>query len=267
MMDMNTKNSALSVTVLGSGTCVPSLSRSSCALRIQSSGANLLLDLGPGTMHRLLEAGTSIHDVDVVCFSHFHPDHSAELVPFLFANKYPEISRRTRMLSLVGGKGFSSFFRGLQEIYGHWITLGSDRMVLREMKTWEADRIRIGPFMIRTCPVQHNEESIAYRIEDEHRNTVVYSGDTDVSEDLVELAREVDLLVCESAMPDDWKVPGHLTPSRAGEIARRAGVGKLVLTHFYPECDTVDIESECRKNWDGPLILAEDLLSIEIGEG
>ena len=56
-----------------------------------------------------------------------------------------------------------------------------------------------------------------------------------------------------------------LTPSLAGEIATQANVRKLVLTHFYPECDHVDIEMECRKTYTGPLVLAEDLMQIEVG--
>jgi len=79
------------------------------------------------------------------------------------------------------------------------------------------------------------------------------------------LARGADLLICESALPDDLKVEGHLTPSRAGKIAAKADVRKLVLTHFYPECDQVDVEKECRKTFGGPLILAEDLMRIEVG--
>ncbi|MBC8432170.1 MAG: hypothetical protein H8D96_09630 [Desulfobacterales bacterium] len=50
----------------------------------------------------------------------------------------------------------------------------------------------------------------------------------------------------------------------AGEIATRSNVGQLVLTHFYPECDQVDIEKECRKTYTGPLVLAEDLIKIEL---
>jgi ribonuclease BN (tRNA processing enzyme) len=80
----------------------------------------------------------------------------------------------------------------------------------------------------------------------------------------VALARDTDLLICESAFPDQFKVKGHLTPSLAGEIASRANVGKLILTHFYPECDSVNIEKECRKTYSGPLILANDLLKIEL---
>ncbi|MCP4693176.1 MAG: hypothetical protein GY859_34355 [Desulfobacterales bacterium] len=61
------------------------------------------------------------------------------------------------------------------------------------------------------------------------------------------------------------KVNGHLTPSLAGEIASLAGARKLVLTHFYPECDLVDIEKECGRTYDGPLALAEDLMRVPVG--
>ncbi|MFH1152953.1 MAG: MBL fold metallo-hydrolase [Pseudomonadota bacterium] len=93
---------------------------------------------------------------------------------------------------------------------------------------------------------------------------MVYSGDTDQSEDLVALASGADLLVLESAVPDGKKIKGHLTPSLAGEIARAAGVGHLVLIHFYPECDTEDMEGQCRKTRSGPLPLALDLMEIRV---
>jgi ribonuclease BN (tRNA processing enzyme) len=113
--------------------------------------------------------------------------------------------------------------------------------------------------------VEHNDESIAYRITSDGGSSVVYTGDTDYCENLIDLAKKADLLICESALPDDSRVKGHLTPSLAGEIASRAGVGKLVLTHFYPECDRTDIEQECRKTYSGPLVLAKDLMRIGVG--
>jgi ribonuclease BN (tRNA processing enzyme) len=47
-------------------------------------------------------------------------------------------------------------------------------------------------------------------------------------------------------------------------MAAKAGVRKLMLTHFYPECDRADIAAECRKTYDGPLVLAEDLMEITV---
>ena len=119
-------------------------------------------------------------------------------------------------------------------------------------------------FTVRSAPVEHNPESIAYRITSPGGYSVVYSGDTDYSESLIELSKDADILICESALPDDLRLKGHLTPSLAGDIATRAGVKKLVLTHFYPECDQTDIKQECRKTYDGPLVLAEDLMQIQV---
>ncbi|MEJ2097967.1 MAG: MBL fold metallo-hydrolase, partial [Deltaproteobacteria bacterium] len=88
------------VTILGSGTCVPSLKRSSCSVLIEMEQEKLLLDSGPGTMHRLLEAGVEIFDLTYICYSHFHPDHTGELVPLIFANKYPDAFQRKHPLAL-----------------------------------------------------------------------------------------------------------------------------------------------------------------------
>jgi ribonuclease BN (tRNA processing enzyme) len=65
-------------------------------------------------------------------------------------------------------------------------------------------------------------------------------------------------------MPDALKVPGHLTPSLAGDLAGRAHVKKLVLTHLYPECDQIDIAAQCRRTYPGPLVIAEDLMRIKV---
>jgi ribonuclease BN (tRNA processing enzyme) len=115
--------------------------------------------------------------------------------------------------------------------------------------------------------VAHNPESRAYRITGADGFTVAYSGDTDICDALVNLAGGADLFICEASLPDEQKVPGHLTPSLAGHIAARAAVGHLVLTHLYPECDTVDIAAQCRRTWSGPLTVARDLMRIQPSAG
>jgi len=261
---MISNDNKLSVTILGSGTCVPSLKRSSCSVLMRIDDTALLFDSGAGTMRRLLEAGVDIYDVAFLFYSHFHPDHTGELASFLFSNKYPDGSRRKRPLTLVAGKGFLKFYENLKFVYGNWIELGPGRLNIIELNTDGHDTRRFDDFKVESIPVEHNPESIAYRITGPGGKSVVYSGDTDFSENLVVLSKDADLLICESALPDGLKVSGHLTPSLAGEIARRANVRKLVLTHFYPECDRADIGKECRKSYAGPLILAEDLMKIEI---
>jgi ribonuclease BN (tRNA processing enzyme) len=262
---MSIEKQSITVTILGSGTCVPSLQRSSCSVLMQIGTAHLLFDSGPGTMRRLLEAEKTIFDLDYIFYSHFHPDHSAELVPLIFANKYPDQTRRRLPLTIIAGRGLNEFYSGLRAVYGNWIELARGMLKFIELDNQSRSSRSFDNFTVESAPVKHNPESIAYRIRSAEGGSVVYSGDTDFSESLIELATGADLLICESALPDSLPVKGHLTPSMAGKIATRAGVGKLVLTHFYPECDRVDIQQECRKTYSGPLMLAEDLMEIKVG--
>jgi ribonuclease BN (tRNA processing enzyme) len=252
----------ISVTILGSGTCVPSLRRSSCAVLMETGGEKLLFDAGAGTLRRMLECGVSIFDISCIFFSHFHPDHTAELVPFLFASKYSEDKPRKTPLTLVAGKGFSAFYLALKQAYGSWIELGSDILSVTEMNTQAPDRLEFDQFSVCTRPAAHNPESISYRIESPCGYSVVYSGDTDYCQSLITLAEHAHILICECSHADEEKVHGHLSPSLAGSIATAAGVKKLVLTHFYPRCDRFDIEKECRKTYTGKLVLAEDLMRL-----
>jgi len=253
-----------SVTILGSGTCVPSLKRSSCAVLLEIGETKLLFDSGPGTMHRLLNAGIEIFDIDVIFYSHFHPDHTGELAPFLFATKYPDSNRRNKLLTIVGGIGFINFIKRLKSTYNNWIALPENKLRFLELDRNGSDSQPFTSFTMEAMPMNHREESLGYRITDDNGKSIVYSGDTDTCENLVSLATDADLLICESAMPDTLKVPGHLTPSLAGDMAARAHVKKLVLTHLYPECDQFDLTAQCRKTYQGPLLIAEDLMKIVV---
>jgi ribonuclease BN (tRNA processing enzyme) len=254
------------VTILGSGTCVPSLKRSSASILVRSGTARILVDVGDGTLHRLVAAGETVFSITHLLLTHFHPDHSSALPAFLFANKYPVI-RRQAPLHLVGGPGLKRFFNGLTAAWGHWLQLPEELFSLVELGGAAEDRIQTLDFALRACPVAHNPESRAYRITGADGFTVAYSGDTDICDALVNLAGGADLFICEASLPDEQKVPGHLTPSLAGHIAARAAVGHLVLTHLYPECDTVDIAAQCRRTWSGPLTVARDLMRIQPSAG
>jgi ribonuclease BN (tRNA processing enzyme) len=259
---MMTRN--MKVTILGSGTCVPSIERSSCAVLVEVGESKILLDSGAGTMRRLLKTNTTIFDLTHIMYSHFHPDHTGELVPLLFATKYPNSHLRRKPLTICAGTGLHDFLAALKSVYGQWIELAPGLLEIIEVDVNRPDRLRFKDFTVDSIPVKHNPESIAIRITDTHRASVVYSGDTDYCENIITLAEGANILICESALPDDQKVAGHLTPSLAGDIASRAGVGQLVLTHFYPECDQVDMRKECRKTFSGSLLLAHDLMKLEL---
>jgi len=231
---------------------------------METGSACILFDIGAGTMRRLLEAGRTISDVTHIFISHFHTDHTGELASFLFSTKYPENLRRRTPFILAGARGLRSFYEALMGAYGHWIELPPEIIEIKELSNTGGDFLDFGQFKIETLPMRHIDSSIGYRLTSLDECCAVYTGDTDFTENVVELARDADLMICESAMPDGQKIEMHLTPSLAGQLAARAGVKKLVLTHFYPETESVDIEAQCRKTYSGPLALARDLMTFHL---
>ena len=85
-----------------------------------------------------------------------------------------------------------------------------------------------------------------------------------MSENLVALAKNVDVLICESSLPAGLKVIGHLIPAEAGEMAGSAGAKRLLLTHFYPPCDSVDVVAEAAETFSGEIVRAEDLMVLRV---
>ena len=213
---MEIENQGLTVTILGSGTCVPSLQRGSCSVLVQIGNQHLLFDSGPGTMRRLLEAGTTIFDLDYLFYSHFHPDHSAELVPLIFATKYPYSNRCQLPLTILARRGLTDFFAGLKTVYGPWIELAPGLLKFLEFDNTKRDSKNFNGFSIESTPVEHNPESVAYRVTSPDGSSVVYSGDTDFSENLIDLAKDADLLICESALPDSLQVKGRAAGGFSG---------------------------------------------------
>ena len=114
---------------------------------------------------------------------------------------------------------------------------------------------------VKSAPTNHIDGSLAFRLEAGSRS-LVYSGDTDESDSLVALAQGADLLVLEAANP--IKIPGHLTPTEAGRLAARAGVRRLLLTHFYPPCDEVDVVALAAREFSGEILRAEDGLRVDL---
>ncbi len=256
-----TAGSPMEVIIIGSGTGVPSQRRGSPAVGIRAGDRVLLLDIGPGTLRAMLQYGLNFNAIDILCLSHHHPDHSTDLVAFFFASRYQLGYTRRAPVHLLAAQGFQDWHQKLMGAWGEWVQPPAGLVHVQEMPVDREGQVELGDVIIRTAPVQHLATSLAFRVEHAGRK-VVYSGDTDWSESLIALARNADLLILEAANP--FKVPGHLTPVEAGRLAAQAQVARLVLTHFYPPCDDVDMTAACQQTYSGPIILAEDGLRLEV---
>jgi ribonuclease BN (tRNA processing enzyme) len=153
------------------------------------------------------------------------------------------------------------FHRNLAKVFNDFIDPRGYELTINELSGGYLD---LENFRLTSSLINHHEGSLAYRVKSKEGKSLVYSGDTDYCESIVDLARDVDVLLLECSYPKHIKVDGHLNSTLAGKIARESNCKKLILTHFYPICDDYDILEECREEFSGEIVLAEDLMTIEV---
>jgi ribonuclease BN (tRNA processing enzyme) len=238
----------MKVIILGTGTSVPSLRRSSSSYLVITERQKTLVDIGPSVVRRLLEHGYATNDIDLIVLTHFHVDHTADLSTFLFACNYG-MDPRTRPLTIIGGPGVHKFYRSLLKVY-RWLKPKSYELTLKNILSYE---LQLADIIVTTAPMNHNKESIGVSIEKKKR--VVFSGDTDHSKNLIKLAFKADLLITECSFPET-KLKGHMNLDVLEKVIKEAQPQKVILSHLYPEWDAF------KGVLHSPYLLAEDGMEI-----
>ena len=252
------------LTVVGSGTLVPSGERSSPCHLIEAGGTLLLLDAGPGAVHGLARHGKPWWKVSHLVLTHFHTDHFADLPHLLFALKWAPPTARTRPLHVIGPPGLYRRIEALRTAHGEFITQPGFDVVYSEVArdgTW-AD----GSVNLRFAPTRHTTDSVAVRAELAGR-AAGYTGDTGPDPALGRFLRGCALLVSECAFTDAATATNHLSPASVAELARAANPADLVLTHLYPPLDAAAVPALVRAaGYTGRVICARDGQQFTIGE-
>jgi ribonuclease BN (tRNA processing enzyme) len=138
------------------------------------------------------------------------------------------------------------------------------------VREWvDGEAVQFGSVTVLPRLVSHPTESYGMRITDSGGATLVYSGDTGACESLVELARGAQVFLCEASWTDSPERPPHLhlSGTEAGRIAKRAGVGDLLLTHIPPWTSREDVISEAKAEFDGPVHAVVPGEVIEVRRG
>ncbi len=244
------------VTLVGTGTLVPSARRSTAALSLQGTGFQVTVDGGSGSLRRQAELGIDFRKTDALLFTHVHPDHTLDLLHFLFASKYTPGFRRTAPVRIVGPPGFSHFLDRLRNGVASWTDGGDAGFTVEEVE--EGSEFAVGPWRAETRRLSHQVVNHGYRFTAEHGGTMVFTGDTAWCDSLVDLCRDADLLIAECSGDAAHPAEGHLTAPEAGRLASEAGVKQLALTHLYPLPDDRVRVREAADQYSGPILLAED---------
>ncbi len=250
----------MELTVLGSGTCIPTVDRGPSGLVLSITDHLIFFDGGGGSLRQMPRLGLDYRQIDYCCITHFHPDHVSDLVPLLFALNYTVDFTRSLPLHLLGPNGLRNFYDQMHGIFRHWVEAQHYSLQFHE---GGESRFDFSDFVIRTLPLAHSAQAIGYRLEAGSRS-MAYSGDTDYCENMVRLGQNADLMVLECSFPEERRAKGHLTPQLAARIAREASCKKLLLTHFYPVFQGHDIKAECQSEFSGEVVLAVDGLKINI---
>jgi ribonuclease BN (tRNA processing enzyme) len=251
------------LTVLGSGTAVPRADRaSSCYLLDDGEGTRLLIDCGPGALHRAARVGCTLPDLTGVLLTHIHPDHCSDLVALQFALRNPLLARRPAPVLVFGHPSVGLLLSRLRNAWPGW--LASDEAVVRFVPVAPGTVELPGRWRVSAHRVAHTEASLGWRVQRPDGFVLAFSGDATEGEDLLALGRDADLFVLEAAVTEAQPVPGHLTPRRAGAVAAACGARHLLLTHFYPPVLEQPIERLVRETFEGRVTLAQDGLTLPL---
>jgi len=284
------------ITLLGTGTPAPSLTRQSSGYLVRVGEELIVLDHGPGAHQRLIESGHRAVDVSHAFFSHLHYDHCMDYARLVLqrwdmgAGRIPDlrvfgptpIARMTDLLfgeDGVYGPDISARTRhrsSLDVFEERGGALPRQRPSPRVTEVHAGDIIEGDSWRVTVGHASHVQpylECVAFRI-DSDEGSLCYSGDSGACEELVELARGCDVLVhmnhyftgTEPSPAYRAACGNHRDNAR---LARRAGVKTLVLTHVLPGIDEPDtrerIMHEIRQEFDGRVIWGEDLMQVGVG--
>jgi ribonuclease BN (tRNA processing enzyme) len=285
----------MKVTLLGAGVPTPTPRRFGSAYLLDVAARSILIDCGPSTTHKLTKAGRSAVDVSLLLFTHHHFDHNADYPCFVLTRWDQDIAQTP--LRVYGPPPTTSLTRKLfaapdGAYVCDWNARvehpGSQRVFANrggtlpraepniEVADIDATFVLEEPdFTVRAAETVHVQpylESVAYRIDSEH-GSIVFSGDTEPVDGVVELARGADTLICmcwdrDSAMAADGLDHGMTGTASAGRMAAAAGVRTLVLTHIGAHLDSPGVREEGIKDvaavFDDQIIFGEELQQLDV---
>jgi ribonuclease Z len=281
------------VYILGAGTPTPTPARFGSAHIIEVAGDYLMFDCGPAATHKLVKAGLFPTKVDYLFFTHHHFDHDVDYPCFLLCRWDQSIGTENQLRvygpnltetiteRILGENG--AFVHDWKARVNHPL---SQRVYVNRggtlpRKPPSVIAKDVGPGLVHrgrdweviSAPAEHVQpflDSLAYRV-NSPEGSVVLTGDTQPCQSVIDLARGADMLLCmcwddQERMMQSGENFGQCGTVGAAEMAREAGVKKLVLVHVGPHLASHGpMEKgigDVRQVFDGEIIFAEELMSL-----
>jgi len=275
----------MEIVFLGTGCPVVSTERYGPAQLVLGDGAKILVDCGSGVTQRLVAAGTPGRALDALLLTHLHSDHLVDLYQLIVSSWH---QGRERPLPVYGPPGTRRYVEGLMALWepelslrvAHEMRPSTEALKVDVTEIAAGQSLRFGGVEVTVVEVDHKPVRHAFGfVFESGGRRLALSGDTRRCAALIEAARGADLLVHEVFIHREMpviegvrsaetvaNVAGyHTLSSEVGKIATEAGVKALALTHFVPPAaERQALLAEVAQDYAGPLVLAEDLLRIDL---
>lgn len=250
----------MKLTVLGCWAPYPRAGGACSGYLLQEAGLNILLEAGSGSLSRLLSI-IDFRRLDAVIVSHLHHDHYSDLFVLRYAieGDRRDGSRDGPLPLFVPGAPAGEYGQ-LAGYHKAFITTPIESL---ERESLEQDfavySLSIGGLKFRFAPTKHPVPG--YSVAVGAPGGLVFSGDTVRTKAIEYLAQNAGLFLCEASGQDsdaEAMRDMHLTAGQAGELARDAGVKRLLLTHFWPKYDPAVLGRQAEKTFKNPVELGRE---------
>ena len=273
-------------TLLGTGCPAAVMNRFGPSTLVEAGDQKFLFDAGRGALQRLTQLDVRWQDIQGVFLTHLHSDHVVGF-PDLWLTGWLIVPGRKVPLQVRGPTGTAAMMSHLQQAFAYDVRIRTENdgvspegvaLAVEEIGegvVYDKGGVKITAFEVDHAPVK---PALGYRI-DYFGRSIVLSGDTRVSQNLLRHAQNVDVLVHEVFAPATLQRAGvpaaraksivdyHTTPEQAGEVFARLKPKLAVYSHIcMPSATEEDLVPGTRKTYTGPLELGEDLMAIDIGE-
>lgn len=275
------------LTLLGTGCPQVDQARFGPANLVRHGGRSFLVDCGSGVTQRLLGAGSSGAAIDALFLTHLHSDHVVDLFQLVMSSWY---QGRDRPQRVFGPRGTQRMVDAMLEM---WRPEYEQRIAHEKRPSTRALEVEVTEFeqgelhredglRISAVAVRHQPVRFAYGfLFEADGRRLVFSGDTAYCPELIAAGRGADVLVHECFIhremgpsPSRTKegmaaVAGYHTLSHeVGKVAAAMEARCLVLNHFVPvRFDRAALLAEVRRDFRGPVVIGEDLMSLDMATG
>ena len=241
----------MELVVLGAGSPYPRPAVPCSGYLLRTDRSRVWIDPGPGTLANLL-AVEELHNINAIWVSHLHADHTADLILAVYALDDGKLGSGTPIPVLAPA--------GLRERIAAFLGTSPDALdpfltfdELHDGHHWASEDLRL-----TSISVEHGAtDAYAVRAEDAH-SAVVFTGDTRLTNSLLTLTVDADLLLSEANHLDraDPRSAAHLSAHDAGDLAQRSGARSLALTHIDADQDEEAITRAAAESYSGLIHVA-----------